>query len=316
MGYVLNDLDFLNILLNIIHLNICAFIFILNSIILYFIINKLKLDSIELKFIFLLCLIEISFGIVFVSLAIIKLIVGYTFLSPNNTPCIFYGYICAWFVRFEYLIVCILALWRYLTVVHEYKISLKLLLAIFLGGISPTMATLIYGLVNMDARPFTSYANCLPLTSPGKVSTILNIIGTILLMLPCWVTTYCYFIIGWKVNKKLNLMKIEAKLNNNEVALRAIKSQKINLILQIFMIFILYNVDIMFSVVTYFMRLANGYRRPPFFDAVIHEMLIFTLAFNPIVTVSFQPEIKNEIRVIFIKLNAKIKKTIRGISTS
>jgi hypothetical protein len=270
----------------------------------------------ELKFIFLLCLIEISFGIVFVSLAIIKLIVGYTFISPNNIPCVFYGYMGASFVRVEYFIVCILALWRYLAVVHKYKISLKLLLVIFFGGISPTMVTLIYGLVNMDARPFTSYANCLILTSPGHVSTVLNIIGTILLMLPCWVTTYCYFIIGWKVNKKLNLMKIEAQINNNEVALRAVKSQKVNLILQIFMVFILYNVDIMLSVVTYFMRLANGYIRPPFFDAVIHEMLIFTLAFNPIVTVSFQPEIKNEIRVIFIKMIAKIKKAIRSISIS
>ncbi|KXN74222.1 hypothetical protein CONCODRAFT_2755 [Conidiobolus coronatus NRRL 28638] len=168
----------------------------------------------------------------------------------------------------------------------------------------------------MDARPFSSYANCLPLTSPGQISIVLNIIGTILLMLPCWVTTYCYFVIGWKVNKKLNQMKIEAQVNNNEVALKAIKSQKINLILQIIMVFILYNVDIMLSVVTYFMRLAVGYKRPPFFDAIVHEMLVFTLALNPIITISFQPEIKNEIKFIFIKLNAKIKKAIRGITIS
>ncbi|KXN74219.1 gamma-glutamyltranspeptidase [Conidiobolus coronatus NRRL 28638] len=85
-------------------------------------------------------------------------------------------------------------------------------------------------------------------------------------------------------------MKTEAQINNNEVALRAIKIQKINLTLQILMVFILYNINVMVTVVTYFMRLTTGYKRPPFFDAITYEMLVFTLALNPVITVSFQPE--------------------------
>lgn len=315
MESVINDLDFINNLVNIIHINISVFIFALNGLILYVIIKKLKLDTIELKFVFLLCVVEIIAGLNYTSLAVLKLINGYTFFASNNNPCIVYAYISSTLIRFEYVVVGVLALWRYLAVVHEYRLGLKLLVIITIAGISPTIATFMYGLINMDARPISSYIICAPITTPGQVSTILNIIGTVLLMLPCWVITYCYFLIGWKANKKLNLMKIEAQINNNEVALRAIKMQKINLTLQILMVFILYNVDVMVTVVTYFMRLATGYKRPPFFDAMTYEMLVITLALNPIITISFQPEVKNEIKLIFIKLHAKIKKAIRTITT-
>jgi hypothetical protein len=168
----------------------------------------------------------------------------------------------------------------------------------------------------MDARPLPSYIICIPLTTPGQITTILNITVTIFFMLPCWVTTYCYLFIGWKANKKLNLIKIEAHMNNNEVALKVIKNQKIRLMLQIIMVFILYNVNIMFSVITYFMRLAIGYKRPPFFDAIIIELFFITVVFNPVITASFQPEVNNEIQIIFIKLHAKIKKVIRRVTNN
>ncbi|KXN74221.1 family A G protein-coupled receptor-like protein [Conidiobolus coronatus NRRL 28638] len=314
MDTILNDLNFINNLVNIIHINISLFIFALNGLILYVITKKLKLDTIELKFVFLLCVVEIIAGLNYTSLAIFKLINGYNFFAPNNTPCIVYAYISSTCIRFEYVVVSVLALWRYLAVVHEYKLDQKLLVIITIAGISPTVATFLYGLINMDARPISSYVICAPITNPGQISTILNIIGTILLMLPCWLITYCYFFIGWKANKKLNLMKTEAQINNNEVALKAIKIQKINLMLQILMVFVLYNVDVMVTVVTYFMRLTTGYKRPPFFDAITYEMLVFTLALNPIITVSFQPEVKNEIKLVFIKLHAKIKKALRSIA--
>jgi hypothetical protein len=217
------------------------------------------------------------------------------------------------FPRFELVVVSVLALWRYLAVVHEYKLSLKLIIIITIAGIAPTASVYLYGLINMDARPFPSYIMCAPLTSPGQITTILNIIVNIFFMLPCWVTTYCYVFIGWKANKKLNFMKIEAQVNNNEVALKAIKNQKIRLMLQIIMVFILYNVNIMFSVITYFMRLAIGYKRPPFFDAVIIELFFTTIIFNPIITISFQPEINKEIQLIFIKAYAKFKKAFRRV---
>jgi ammonia channel protein AmtB len=167
----------------------------------------------------------------------------------------------------------------------------------------------------MDARPLPSYIICVPLTSSEQITTILNIIVNVFFMLPCWITTYCYLFIGWKVNKKLNLMNIEAKVNNNEVSMRAIKIQKSRLILQILMVFVLYNVNIMFAVVTYFMRLAIGYKRPPFFDAVIIELFFTTIVFNPIITVSFQPDINNEIKLIFIKLHAKFIRAITQVTT-
>ncbi|KXN72737.1 family A G protein-coupled receptor-like protein [Conidiobolus coronatus NRRL 28638] len=316
MDTILNDLDFINNLVNIIHINLSIFIFALNGLILYVITKKLKLDTIELKFVFLLCVLEIFAGLCYNSLGVFKLINGYTFLAPNNTPCIIYAYISGTLIRSEFIIVSMLALWRYLAVVHEYKLGLKLLVIITIAGMLPTIVTYLYGLINMDARPYSSYVICAPLTSPGKLSAILNTIGTILLMLPCWITTYCYFFIGWKANKKLNLMKVEANINNNEVALRAIKIQKISLVLQIIMVFILYNVNIMVTVVTYFMRLTTGYKRPPFFDAIAYEMLIVTFTLNPIITVSFQPEIKNEIQFIFIKLHARIKNAIRRSTTN
>jgi hypothetical protein len=61
------------------------------------------------------------------------------------------------------------------------------------------------------------------------------------------------------------------------------------------------------------LRLATGYRRSPFFDAVVIEMVIITVTFNPIITISLQPEINNEIHLIFIKLRAKAKKAIRRV---
>jgi hypothetical protein len=312
----INDLNFINEIDNIIRIIISIFIFVLNGLILYVIIKKLKLDNIELKFVLLLCVIEIVAGLSLTSLAVFKLINGYTFLAPNNAPCIVYAYIVSFCIRFEYVVVSVLALWRYLMVVHEYKLSLKFIVVITIAGILPTAAAFIYGLIKMDARPISSYIICVPITTPGQVSAILNTIITILGMLPCWTTACFYFLIGWKVNKKLDLMKIEAQINNNEAALIAIKIQKIKLIFQTLMIFILYYVNIMITIVTYFMRLVTGYRRPPFFDAVAFELLIITLALNPIITVGFQPEVNNEIKLIFIKLHAKIKRAIRRVTTN
>jgi hypothetical protein len=226
-----NDLNLINNIFNIIHINISVFIFILNSLILYVIINKLKLDNIELKFVFLFCVVEIVVGLEYTSVAVCKLVFGYTFFASNNTPCIFFGYSSSTFVRFELVVVSLLALWRYLAVVHEYKLGLKLLVVIIMMGISPTLAMYLYGLINMDARPLSSYIVCAPLTTPGRISTILNNLGTVFLMLPCWITTYYYLFIGWKANKKLSLMKIEAQVNNNEDAIRAIEMQRIHLIL-------------------------------------------------------------------------------------
>jgi hypothetical protein len=312
----INDLNSINDIVNIIRIIISIFIFVLNVLILFVITKNLKLDNIELKFVFLLCIVEIIAGLSLISLAIFKLINGYTFFAPNNTPCIVYGYIISTCIRFEYVVVSVLALWRYLAVIHEYRLGLKFLVITTIAGISPTVAAFIYGLISMDARPASSYVMCLPITAPGQVSAIINTIITILGMLPCWITAYCYFIIGWKANKNLNSMKAEARINNNEVALRTIKMQKIKLIFQILMIFILYYVDIMVTIVTYFMRLTTGYRRPPFFDAIAFELLIITLALNPIITVGFQPEVNNEIKLIFIKLHAKIKRAIRRVATN
>lgn len=57
----------------------------------------------------------------------------------------------------------------------------------------------------------------------------------LVLVIPCWVSTYCYFVNGIKVNKKLSQMG-----NENEQVIR-IQNQRRNLIIQLFVMFIAFN---------------------------------------------------------------------------
>ncbi|KXN74228.1 hypothetical protein CONCODRAFT_2763 [Conidiobolus coronatus NRRL 28638] len=298
MDAIINDLSFINNVFTPLNLIGSIFIFSLNGLILYVLFNRLKFDSIELKFILFLCILEIIIGIDYFVLSILKLYYGHTFFAPNNIPCIAFGFFTSWAVRYEFIVVTVLALWRYLLVVHEIQLNMRLLVIYTIVGISPITAIFLYGLTNIDARPGASYIMCSPITTPGQSSVILNVMSTILLLLPCWIITYCYFVIGWKANKKLNLMKIEAEAENNDAALKSIKHQKFS------------------CCVTYFMRLTIGYKRPPFFDAVIFEMGLSTVVLNPIVTVSFQPEVNNEIVFLFVKLRARIEKFLRNLTTN
>ncbi|KXN69606.1 hypothetical protein CONCODRAFT_7935 [Conidiobolus coronatus NRRL 28638] len=210
-------------------------------------------------------------------------------------------------IRLEILLVAILALWRYLLVVHNIEKSLKFYLILYIGISAPITCFYLYSLYFLDQKPSPSYIICLLLNSQGVISIIFAAAQTFWILIPCWFNTYCYFAIGWKAYKKLNEMLKEAKAENNSGLVQTIKSEKIKLALQLTMMFIIYNVSFSPSYITHILKLVIGYKRTAFVDFIVVLSAETSIVFNPLVTISFQPDLNNELKLIFIKFKVKIK---------
>ncbi|KXN70716.1 hypothetical protein CONCODRAFT_6718 [Conidiobolus coronatus NRRL 28638] len=105
-------------------------------------------------------------------------------------------------------------------------------------------------------------------------------------------------------------MKLEAIEKNDTNLLISIKKQSIKLIIQLTAIFILFNVNYMPSYIAWILKLTIGYKRTPIIDAVIFVIIELSLAIDPIITVTFQPELNHELSFLIIKLKLKIKSFI------
>jgi uncharacterized membrane protein (DUF485 family) len=135
-----------------------------------------------------------------------------------------------------------------------------------------------------------------------------------MLVIPCWVCTYCYLVIGVKVYKKLNQMENEAYGSNENDQLLRIQKQKRNLIIQLTIVFLAFNLVYLPGCITLILRYAIGYLRPPLVDAICISLFDVSRAIDPIITIIYQPELNHEFQVITSKSLAKFKSFIKFIS--
>jgi hypothetical protein len=316
MNRIIDNLNFINSLYNSINLSLCLLTFILNSLIIYIIAKKFIQKTTELKLILILSYFEIFLGLEQAISSLLKLHYGYHFFDAFTLPCLILGFMYSLLIRLEILFVTILALWRYLLVVHNVEKSLKFYLIVYISASSPMICFYLYSLYVLDQKPSPSYIICLSLNSQNVISKIFAAAQTFWILIPCWFNTYCYFSIGWKAYKKLNEMLKEAKAENNSGLMQTIKSEKAKLALQLTMMFFIYNISFSPSYITHVLKIATGYKRTPFVDFIAVLSVETSIVLNPLITISFQPDLNNELKLIFIKFKLKIKSYLSNLIRS
>jgi hypothetical protein len=285
---------------------------VLNVVLIYLIIKKCDTKSTEIKLILGLCLFEIVEGCNMILTTSLELGYGYTYLT-NPLPCQVLGFIIQICFRLEILIVTVLSLLRYLMIFFKFERNIKFWVSLMLVGSIPSISIFLYGAVIGDNRPTVSYTQCLPYLGSDKFSITMMLITSSTFLLPCWTTTFCYFAVGWKCNKQLNKMKIDAEAIQDSNSLRLIRSQKIKLFVQLTMVFFIYNCLFMLSYITMILKFAIGFKRTPILDGIILFMINSSVCLNPLITVSFQPEVNNEFLFLLVTLKAKLKTMIKKI---
>ncbi|KXN64932.1 hypothetical protein CONCODRAFT_13671 [Conidiobolus coronatus NRRL 28638] len=108
-------------------------------------------------------------------------------------------------------------------------------------------------------------------------------------------------------------MKLEAIEKNDTSLLVSIKKQNIKLTIQLVAIFMLFNANFMPSYIAWILKVAIGYKRTPIIDALAFELIELSLAIDPIITVTFQPELNHELKILIIKSKLRIKSFIYNL---
>ncbi|KXN65243.1 hypothetical protein CONCODRAFT_13244 [Conidiobolus coronatus NRRL 28638] len=256
---------------------------------------------------------EVAAGSELLGFAIGKLRYGSHYLDADTKACKAAGFIVQWIARVEITTVSILSTLRYLIVCHKKEKSLRFWLIILALSLVPCTFIYIYGAAKKDSTPTVSYLHCQPYSLPSKLSSVMTIVIPFLYLIPCWVVTYCYFAIGVTANKHLNTLKREAHTNGDEHLLKIITQQKFKMVIQLLLVFVIYNVNFMLSYITFILKYAIGYKRPPIIDALVFVMVHGTVAINPIITITFQPDVNNEFVMILVRFQARFKKRIRNL---
>lgn len=165
-----------------------------------------------------------------------------------------------------------------------------------------------YGAILHIDKPTPSYLGCISFTASNQINFAINSIIPFLFLIPSWIITFCYICIGVKVNKQLNQMKIEATASQDTNLLKVIKLQKVKILVQLALVVILYNVNFSLSYITYILKFAISYKRSPIVEAIIYFTSLLTFSLNPVLTITFQPELNHELSTILFRINLKIKK--------
>jgi hypothetical protein len=103
-------------------------------------------------------------------------------------------------------------------------------------------------------------------------------------------------------------MKIEAEASEDINMLKVIKLQRVKIFAQLTLVVILYNINFSLSYVTHILKFAIGYKRSPIVEAIIYFMGLTTFTLNPVLTITFQPELNYELTSILFNINLRIKK--------
>ncbi|KXN67041.1 hypothetical protein CONCODRAFT_10979 [Conidiobolus coronatus NRRL 28638] len=238
---------------------------------------------------------------------------GPDYYKPGNTPCLIYSFVVNSSNRIEIYTVGFLALMRYLISCHGIELKARVWLISYGFVIAPILALYLFPLVTRDANPLPSQLICVPFLKPKPETFVLSVINPFIFIIPCWISTYCYFVIGIKAYKKLNLMRNEAVATNDTFLIKAIKKQKLNLIFQLVVVFTVFNFCFMPVYVTIILRITRGYKRSPIADAIMSELIEVSRSIDPIITLIFQPELNHEFKVFLTKLKANIKSFIKKL---
>jgi hypothetical protein len=216
-----------------------------------------------------------------------------------------------WLMRVELTMVAILSTLRYLIVCHKIKRSFLFWCIITIIACVPCTFVHFYPAIIGDAKPSKSYLLCYPYSNHGDLkSFILNGVMPFLFAVPSWIITFSYFSIGHRVYKQLNQMKIDAEATNDKQALQAIKKQKLKLIIQLAAVIFIYNLFFSVSYITQVLKFAIGYIRTPSIEALAGILTFLTFALNPLLTITFQPELNLELASLLFFLGLKIKKAL------
>jgi hypothetical protein len=213
----------------------------------------------------------------------------------------------------ELAIVSLISLEKYFLVVHRFEKSINFWVILLIIYNSLCAGIFLYGFIKRDNNPTPSHLNCFPYLKPSKLSSIMSIFISLLYLIPCYITTFCYFVIGWRANKQLNQIKNQAISTCDQVSLDNIKLQKRKLLIQLTMVFIMYNGNFILSYVAWVLKFAIGFKRTPIYDAIAYTTVQITAALNSIVTVTFQPDVNTELNIILLKLKTRFKEVIRRI---
>jgi hypothetical protein len=279
-----------------------------STLVMYICLTKCDRKAAEIILTVVFCAMESISTVNFIVFAVFKLAYGYKVNEIDTNICKFSAIALNIFSKISLVNVSVLATLRYLIVCHkkEYKLWIWLIV-LFL----PNAGILIFyslGFYTNDAAPSPSYLFCSFFTKKSGLSAVMLYFITFFYIVPCWITTYCYFMVGWTANKRLNSMRNDAINNSDEELLVAIKNQRFNLWIQILFVFFIYNANFVLAYATWVMKIVSNYRRPPVVDTVVALQTTSTAYLNPIITIIFQPDINHEFKFLWIKLKAKIKK--------
>jgi hypothetical protein len=302
-----NTLNNINVIFNSIGLIQAIFILSFTALIIYIIFFKIAAKTTEIIVLLVLCAVEIEIGLSMLVVSILKLAYGKEVMQAGTSLCYYNGFEYQSVVRLELIIVAFLSLMRYMIVCHSIIRSTKFWLISLTLGCLPLLIIFTYGAILHQDKPLPSYLSCYAFTAPNQVSFIISCIIPFIYLIPCWVITFSYFCIGLKVNKRLNQMKVEANATGNVNMLKVIKLQKIKIIIQLTLVIILYNVNFSPSYISHILKLAIDYKRSPIFESISHFTKTLTFTLNPVLTITFQPELNHELSAILFKLNLKIK---------
>jgi hypothetical protein len=310
MDFNFNDLNFIHYTFGSISLAIASFKISLSLLIFYIILTKFSFKQPEIILIFILSTLEfISGASIFLS-SVLKLIYGYEFFKTDGYSCWVTSFTITGNARCEIVTIAVLAILRYSIVCHNIKKSILFWLTVYLMLLLPVVAIFLYPFVTKDISFSPSYMFCSPYIKPKPETLILTYIIPFIYLIPCWIVTFCYFEIGRKAYKSLSKMKLEAIEKNDDILLTSIKEQSVKLTIQLVMIFILFNVNFMPSYVSLILKLAIGYKRTPIIDVLTFELIELSLAIDPVITVTFQPELNHELNFLIVKSKLKIKNFI------
>ncbi|KXN74969.1 family A G protein-coupled receptor-like protein [Conidiobolus coronatus NRRL 28638] len=304
----LNNLDDINVIFSSILLILSIFILSFTGLIIYIILAKISSKSTEIKVLLVLCLVEIELSLSKAVTCILKLTYGKEANNTGTYLCYYIGFEHQLIARVELMVVAYLSLMRYFIVCHNITKSTKFWLISLAVGCLPSLMIFIYGATLHQDKSSPSYLACTAFSAPTQINFIINCILPFLFIIPSWIITFCYFCIGLKINKQLNRMKIEAIADRDYNLLKVISLQKIKIVVQLTLVIVLYNINFSPSYITLILKFTIGYNRTPIAEAIVFLVVYCTFSLNPVLTITFQPELNHELSLILFKLNLRIKK--------
>ncbi|KXN64639.1 family A G protein-coupled receptor-like protein [Conidiobolus coronatus NRRL 28638] len=303
----INDLDFIRYFFNSIFLLFSVIMIPLNLIILYILKFKCEFKRTEITLMFILSIVELFSGFSLFVIPLCLIIIGKPFFEKGSATCQFAVVSYNILIRTGVCIVCIISVMRYLVVCHNIRLPKWIWLTITTVCLSPIIGTFSYTISVMDGRPSPSYIQCGGLGNGTEVANTLQIFGGVYMAIQAWLITVAYLLICYNVYKKLNTVLKEAKMSDDRETCTSLYRQRNNLFGQVALIIWVYNITYMFSYVTQVLKVTIGYKRTPFLDAVVMMMIMFPCLCNPIVTLSFQPEVKCEFQALMVRFWARMK---------